>query len=214
MGLVRTVEPQNWPVTLDEARKQLSLPAGIPSHDQHVQWLIETATDCAETATWRALITQTWRLTLQRFPCVLFIPRPPLQSLTIEYIDTDGILQTLDNSLYEVATDGQPAYVVPAYNQVWPATRCHPEAVRVTLVAGYGDDAKNVPQRIRHGIRLMIGNWFANRESVVVGNGLQALELPQSASWLLESFKTGAAAEWFLPDDTPRHFGTSGRILI
>lgn len=199
MGLVRTVAPLNPPVTVEEAKQHLSLVE--KTHDALVSRLVEAATECAEWTTWRALVTQTWRLTLHEFPCRLWVPRPPLQSVTsIQYVDTDGNLQTLDPSLYTIAADSQPAYIVPAYNQVWPATRCQPEAVKVTFVAGYGSTGEDVPQRIRQAILLIAGNWFANRESVQVGAGAVS-ELPQSARWLLEAFKTGVPAEWFLPGD-------------
>lgn len=196
MGLIRTIPPLVSPVTPAEAAKHLSLVDG--ENDSHVRLLVEAATECAEWTTWRALITQTWELTLDAFPCRLWIPRPPLQSLEIKYIDTNGDEQTLDPAEYKIAS-GEPAYVVPAYGKSWPSSRSEPGAVRVTFVAGYGAEATAVPQRIRQAILLLAGNWFVNRESVTVGAGA-AMELPQSATWLLEAFKTGAAAEWFFPD--------------
>lgn len=197
MGLVRTVPPTNPPVTLAEAKQQIGLVDA--AHDQHVDRLIQAATEQAESLTWRALVTQTWRLALAGFPpCRLWIPRPPLQSLVIEYTDESGAEQTLDASQYKVAFDSVPAFVEPAYGTTWPATRPEAEAVRVTFVAGYGPDSTSVPQRVRQAILLLVANWFAHRESVVTGT--IASELPQNARWLLESFKTGVPAEWFLPD--------------
>lgn len=195
MGLKRTVAPLVPPVTAAEAKKHLSLVGS--DHDDLVSRLIEAATEAAEWITWRALITQSWRLTLPAFPCRLWIPRPPLQSVTaITYIDTDGQEQTLDSELYTVASDAEPAYVVAAYGASWPATRCTPEAVRVTFVAGYGGESSAVPQRVRQAILLLVGHWFANREAVAPGS---FGEVPMAATWLLESFKTGVPAEWFLP---------------
>jgi uncharacterized phiE125 gp8 family phage protein len=198
MGLKRTIKPAVSPVTLDEAKQHVGLLSG--DHDQHLARLIEAATEEAERYTGRALISQTWRLALDKFPCRwprndIRLPRPPLQSVTsIKYVDEHGILQTLDSALYTATADFEPARIEPAYGQVWPATRDEREAVRVTYVAGYGNAASNVPQGIRQAILLMAAQWFAHREPT---SERTLAEVPMSARWLLDNYKTGAVAEWF-----------------
>lgn len=210
MGLKRITVPAQPVVTVAEAKVHIGQYDG--DFDERITTLCAAATELAEKYTGRALVTQTWRLSLNSFPwresgagyvysqpftprADIRIPRPPLQSVTsIQYTDENGTTQTLDSSLYKVTTDLEPARIEPAYNQVWPATRCERESVRVTYVAGYGDTSDSVPQGIRHAILLMVSQWFENPESTVSGLTSQ---IQMNAQWLLDSFKTGAAAEWY-----------------
>jgi uncharacterized phiE125 gp8 family phage protein len=111
----------------------------------------------------RQLITATWRLTLDCFPAGgILVPLPPLQEVTsITYIDAGGAEQTLATSVYQVAgTD--PARIVLAYGQSWPATRPRPDAVRVEYIAGYGDSWNDVPEDIRHALICMVSAAYDN----------------------------------------------------
>jgi len=194
MGLKRTVAPVQPAVTPEEAKRQISVWDG--SQDDYITQLIIAATGAVERATARALITQTWRLSLDEFPCdEIRIPRPPLIAVSsITYVDDNGTTQTLDTDLYSVTTDAEPARIEPAYGEVWPAARCQREAVRVTYTAGYGATSESVPEPIRHAILLMVAHWYNCREPVVEG---QLMEVPMSAKWLIDGYKTGAGPEWY-----------------
>lgn len=139
----------------------------------------------------RAIITQTWQMTLSRFPIgkgAITLPLPPLQSVTsIVYIDDDGDELTLDGGLYQVANKGKyPSHVVPAYGQTWPSTRDMPDAVTVTFVAGYGDGAEDVPGAIRNAGLLMIGDLYEHREAQSVDFEIHP---NKTADWLLSPFR-------------------------
>ncbi len=184
MGLRRTVAPVDYPVTLAEAKHQIA-ELGT-EHDEYITRLIEAATDAVERETARALITQTWELTLDEFDSPIKLPKPPYQSVThIKYIDEDGTLQTLSASVYQLSRASQPATIELAYDQSWPSTRCEPDAVRVTYVAGYGA-AADVPQALRHAILLLVSQWFGYRESVISGTIIQ--DVSMSAKWLMAPF--------------------------
>jgi hypothetical protein len=65
------------------------------------------------------------------------IPFGPITSVAkIEYIDTDGSLQTLSPSLYQVDLTTATARISPSYGNYWPYTRSILNAVTVTFVAG------------------------------------------------------------------------------
>lgn len=191
MGLVRTVPPDAATslVSVAEASRHLSL--ADESHDEHLAALIATAVDVAERWTNRALLTQTWRLSLDEFPAScrpeIKLPQPPLQQVTsVEYVDADGLLVTLDPQKYNATADAVPGLVEPAYGETWPTTRSEREAVRVTFVAGYGSAAANVPEPIRQAILLLVGHWFQHREPTVTGTIIS--DVPMSAVWLLNRF--------------------------
>ncbi len=167
-SLVRVSAPVAEPVTLTDVREHLRV--DDTDDDAQIERLIKAGREWAEGFTRRALITQSWRYSFDYFPRTIELPRPPLQSVTsIEYVDPGGVLQTLDPSLYTVHTDPVLGLVHPAYGELWPSTRREYDAVRVTFVAGFGDDPDSVEEEIKQGIRLHISRLFDNREPVVTG---------------------------------------------
>jgi len=144
-----------------------------PDTDQadYIDQLIPSAREVVEEKLWRSLCTQTWDFFFEAFPCGdIDVPLAPLRSVaSISYVDADGVSQTLSSSLYSVDATSEPGRIRPAYNEVWPATRDSTmKAVTVRAVCGYGS-AANVPYKVKQAILLVVGDYFNNRESVVVG---------------------------------------------
>lgn len=139
----------------------------------------------------RALITQTWDLYLDAFPCAeILLPLAPLQSVTsIKYDDTNGVEQTISASNYTVDSVSEPGWIAPNANYSWPDTLEAVNAVRVRFVAGYGNNPSDVPPAIRAAILLATATLYEHRESVVVGEQGGAVELPGSVRHLLSTFK-------------------------
>lgn len=169
---------------------------------QLTQW-ITAARQFVETYTHRALITQTWQLWLDAFPWqtlndtgvgsgVILVPKPPCQSVTsITYVDMQGVTQTWDPSLYTVDNPQGPwarvARIVPAYFQIYPVTRWVPTAATIQFVAGYGA-ASAVPAPMKSAMKLLIANWYLNREAGEIIRG-SADVLPFGVPELLWPFK-------------------------
>tara|TARA_R110002050_G_scaffold179110_3_gene312316 strand:- start:1401 stop:1991 length:591 start_codon:yes stop_codon:yes gene_type:complete len=104
------------------------------------------------------------------------------------YAPNDGnSLTTWDSSNYNVLSEYQPTKVSLIENKSFPDIQQRPDAISITYTAGYGASASDVPQEIKQAILLTIGNWYANRESVVVGR--IATELPLNVKWLLDTYK-------------------------
>jgi hypothetical protein len=57
--------------------------------------------------------------------------------------------------------------------------------VRYTLAPLPADDL----QIVCHAIRLLVGNWYANREGAVVDTRGTPAELPLAVKWLLEPLR-------------------------
>lgn len=144
-----------------------------------------------------ALVTQTWDLALDRFPCggthdpyaAIDVPRPPLQSVTsVTYTDTAGTATVLSSSLYQVQATGRamPGRIAPAYAQTWPATRDVMAAVTVRFVAGYGLAAA-VPEDVKTAIKFLVAHWYENRE--IVGAGGRPDMLPFTYEALLAPYR-------------------------
>jgi len=167
MGLRLITPPAEEPVTLAEAKAQLRLEHALD--DTTVTALISTARQYVELATWRALVTQTWELSLDGFPVwsvtcprEIQLPKGDVQSVTsVKYDDPAGVEQTFPASSYIV--DGYPpARVVLKRVANWPATNFEALSVRVRYVAGYGA-ASAVPGPLKQATLLLVSQMYEHR---------------------------------------------------
>lgn len=190
MGLRLTTPPAVEPITLTEAKTHLRVSG--TDDDDRITALIAAAREEAETITGRAFITQTWRLTLDRFPLAgpIVLPRPPLQSITsLAYVDSDGASQTWDAANYRVSANNEPGRIEPAYNEVWPTTRLVSEAATVTYAAGYGDAASDVPGGIKNAILLLVERYY--------DACCDAEKMRRTIESLLSKYKVGPIAGYY-----------------
>lgn len=179
--------PAVEPVTRD----QFKLHARITRDDEDslIDSLLKAARRYIEARQRRAIVTQTWRLTLDTFPAWgLVIPLPPLQSVSsITYVDNDGTTQTLDPSAYSVDTRSEPGRVEPAWGQYWPSARFQNNAVTVQFVAGYGL-ADSAPDTTKTAIKLLAAHWYENREATIAGTIIAPLPFAVEALLAAEEF--------------------------
>lgn len=108
----------------------------------------------------------------------IYLAHDPVQTVdSITYTDADGATQTLAANQYKVDIVSEPARIVPAYGTTWPATRNEINAVSVSYTAGYGA-AATVPEGIKSWIKMRVGAMYENREEVVTGRGIVAVDMP------------------------------------
>ncbi len=199
------VQPTAEPLTLDEVKLHLRIDG-----DDENDWIepqITAARQAAENFCNRYIAEQGVEARADGWPWLCWggpgyggyanIPfllpgSDPARDVVIKYIDVDGVEQTLATSVYSVDQFRAPGTVGLAYNQTWPAARNESGAVRVTYTAGYtlpGDSPQvyPLPAAIRSAMLLMIGNWYENREAVVVG--ATAAELPLGVQSLLYPYR-------------------------
>ena len=188
MSLNQTSAPATEPITTAEAKTHLRIDTS--DDDTYIDTLVAAARRWAETFTERAFVTQTWVWKLDAFPNngdPFRVPYPPLSSVTsITYLDVDGDSQTLETSVHEVDIATQPGRIALKWDQVWPIVRSGNviDVVTMTFVAGYGD-ASDVPDEIKHAIKIVTAHLYVNREPVVVGAPIA--NVPLSAEELLWS---------------------------
>ena len=159
--------PALEPISLTDVLQHSRIDVG--DDDSIIEQLIITARRQAENITGRALITQTWKLSLNSFPCRIVIPKPPLQSIaSVTYLDTSGTLASLTDSPTSnwILESGEPTVMVPDYGTTWPSTYSVPDAVSVTFVCGYGDDPLDVPAPIRQWMLVYVAGLYESREYV------------------------------------------------
>lgn len=203
MGLQLVTKPANDPVTLVETKAHLRV--DFSDDDDMILAFIQAATEYVDGPKGflgRALIQQTWDLYLDGFPCPTFgrlgrrtasieIPLPPLISVDgVFYLDGSDTEQEINQSSYRVDTSSEPGRIVLTTGASWPSVRQIESSVRVRFTAGYIDASNsppidNVPRMIRAAILLHVGDLYANRETMVIGQRAAAVTLPWAAEQLL-----------------------------
>ena len=197
MGIKLITAPTVAPLTLQEVKDHLRI--DYSDTDSIITAYLDAATSYVDGEygyLGRALVTQTWELTIDSFPTnEIRIPLPPLQSISsIKYDDADGNEQTLDPTAYFVDAVSEPAWIVPATGG-WPTgIFSGVNAVRVRFVAGYDpttdsppDYRANVPRAIKQAMFLLIGAFHEHREDEIVG--LTTMRLPFAAENLLRPWR-------------------------
>lgn len=164
-SIERTDGPSAPSVSTEDLKTHLRIDSTSIDEDDNIEFYAQSADEAIEADLSIALLTQTLILHLDAFPCFeIPLPRPPLSSVTsVQYIDTNGITQTLSPTIYTVDTGRKPGRIHLAYGQVWPLTRTVPNAVTVTYTAGRATQ-QEVPAMIREAVRLIVGDLYEDRE--------------------------------------------------
>ncbi len=168
-NLQQSSAPATEPITTAEAKTHLVIDHS--DDDTYVAALVAAARAYVENYTGRQLVTATWTVDYECFPSgdTIELPYPRLQSVTsVKYYDLAGTQQTFAASKYVVA-DAAPGRIRLVSGESWPQTLpSRAQAVEVIFIAGYGA-ASAVPDDIKHAIKLLVGHWYENRETVIVG---------------------------------------------
>jgi len=174
-------------VTVDDVKNQCRISGDMTEAEtDHIKSLILTATAASEIYQGRTYLQTQRTYKLDEFPTVIRPPYPPLLSVdSIEYVDTDGDMQTLDSDSYDVDTYTEPGRITEAYGTSWPSTRSVPNAVIVTYQAGYAT-ASVVPAEIKHAVLLLIAHFYEHRESA---SEIRLTEIPQAYQALLNPMR-------------------------
>jgi uncharacterized phiE125 gp8 family phage protein len=178
--------PVGLPLDVAYLRDKALRTAGETVEDELIEAYIGAATEAAEHDTGRSLMPQTWQLLLGRFPAgPIVLPKLPVRAVTLfEYVDEDGVLQTLLGSPPEYVFRGSGewsrAELSPLYGEVWPSTRGEDDAVRITYTTGY-DATAEIPKAITAGIALLVGELYNHRTLSVheVHNTPATVQLPR-----------------------------------
>lgn len=206
--------PAQEPLLLSDAKQHLRV--DTTADDSFILELIRACRFHLERQYEISFITQTLSLSLDHFPWWWMFRgssysaawwyydsmyysqielRGPVQSISsVTYQDVSNATQTLSPSLYTLDSTNIPARLVPAYNQIWPATAMGVvNAVTVTFVTGYGLADTNVPSDIKAALKFLLGHFYENREEVVTDARIAAIQMPLGVDVLMRPYanKTG-----------------------
>ena len=162
--------PALQPLTLDEVRQHLK----IDHTDEDTLLALLIAAAVSHIDGWsgilgRCLINQGWRLDLPAFPdggC-LVLPFPGISLVTISYRDSAGAMQALPAGNIWLSETSEGTILSLAEGASWPATALRPDAVSISLTAGYGPTADKIPASLRAALLFLTGELYRNREMSV-----------------------------------------------
>lgn len=187
-NLVLVTAPTNETVARQIAKAHFRVDG--TDEDTLIDALLISARTICEDACERSFITTTWKYFVDAFnEREICFPRGKLQSVThVKYYDVDGNLQTLDSGSYQVDTQRERGRIVLAKNKSWPSIDCSKiNPIEIQFVAGYGDNATDVPEPIKLAITQLALHWFENRQPVITGGTVN--ELPMFISTLLFPYR-------------------------
>ena len=212
VGLTRTTPPTTQLITTAQVRAQSRIDSDS-GDDDLISTYIDVATEHCEEDCSRSFITQGWQYSCEKFDKhlhipqlvgatvpfyfdlapqkrILFLPRPPLQSVqSVQYFDENGVLQTLDPSQYVVDTTGMFGSIRPVMNGQWPRTQIdNPASVIVSYTAGYGDTPVMVPAGARMAVTYFAAYLYEFREPAVIGTVVNQMTI--SIKELLDPIRT------------------------
>ncbi len=162
--------PAEEPVSLAEARAFLRVED--TAEDGLIGTLIGAARLHVEGITGRALMAQTWRVVLDRWPddgAVRLPVTPFLNLVGVTAYDAGGAPHTVPLAQFA----GEPErLLLPRMVAGLPGAVRQRQGVEIDYQAGYGTEPGDVPVDLRQALLTLVGYWFEHRDAVIVaGSG-------------------------------------------
>jgi uncharacterized phiE125 gp8 family phage protein len=156
--------PAVEPVSLADMKAHLRV--DDDAEDALIEGLVKAARLMVEAASRRLLVSQTWRVLLDRWPegGTLLLPLSPLmavEAITVadafgaevaipaERIDADGLSDPPRIAVSDPPIPGRPR-----------------NGIAVTLRVGFGATPEDVPATLRLAVKMIVARWFENRGDI------------------------------------------------
>jgi len=170
MNLVQTIAPDNEPLSLDDAKTFMHILED--DEDELITSMTVGAREYAENYTNRQFEIATYELITDRLFQGLTIPKSPVTEIvSVEYMDSDGVYQTL-------STDDYYSYVDYGATKLefssFPSYKDDKRAIKITFKAGY----TTVPSSIVSYLKVLVSTMYENREQYVLGVSIETMANP------------------------------------
>lgn len=205
-----TEHPRIEPVSVTEMQEHLRI--DDDGDNFFLVSAIEEAREEIETLTGLALITQTWQLTIDRWPAgqepwwdgvrqghinqltaanalrSLELPRYPLQSITsVTVYDEDSTPSAVVVAdTFDVDTQQVPGRLTLKSGATWPVAMRASNAIEIVYVSGYGLTAIDVPSAIKRAIKNIVAYLYNHRGD---GCGMGDAIAASGASGTIDRYK-------------------------
>lgn len=206
-GHVLETAPATEPVTASELRDFLRETAtGLP--DSEAEDFISEAREMIEEHTGLAMIDQTWKMAIDRWPGgqeqwwdgvkqmaiselhtaahrrELYLPRYPLSSVdsvTVYDEDSNSTTVTVADK-FDVDTYQKPGRLTLKRDETWPVALRASNAIEIVYTSGYGSSASDVPAALRRAVKQAAAYLYSHRgDDCQIGDVLSAAKSLLSA---------------------------------
>lgn len=187
-GHVQTAAPASEPVTAAELRDYLREDAtALPDADANE--LVAEAREAIENTYAVAMIDQSWRMAIDRWPSGreewwdgiregsiadlygpasytdLRLPRWPLSTVgSVTVYDEDGTSTAVTiASTFDVDTYQTPGRITLQRGATWPVALRANNAIEIVYTAGYGADASSVPAPLKRAVKQLAAYLYSHR---------------------------------------------------
>lgn len=168
------------PVTLFDAKRHLRVEHS--DDDELIAAYIQAARSHVENLTGRTLVATTRQDNFDCWQdCFVLAWSPVTAVASVKYVDTDGVLTTLDPTVYRVDVASLQARITLEYGQTWPEARDVTNAVQINYTTGGA-----AAPALKQAILFATGHFYEQR--VPVGAGSLA-ELPHSVTALCDPYR-------------------------
>ena len=180
MGLVRLTPSASRAVSADEVKRYLGIESDETGWDSLIADLIASAEAEVEDVIGRAVMPQTWALSLDAFADEIELPRGPVSAVTaVDYLDSAGAAQVASPTLYTLDAVSDPQWIVLNEGETWPDTLDRVNAVTITFTTGFAE----VPGPIKEAIKVAIAARWTDRTATFPTAAMERLE-PYRAMWI------------------------------
>jgi uncharacterized phiE125 gp8 family phage protein len=179
--------PAIEPVSLSETKQWLRIDEN--DEDDLLAALNVSARLTIEAYTRRSLLTQNWRMTLDawpqsskcRAPLAISIPFAPFRQISaVRVFDKTDVAQIVaPNSYHAPAADDRARLT---FTSQPPAPGRRNDGIEIDVVAGYGDNASDVPEPLRRAILMLVAQWHEHRGDTQTSNDAMPLAVKALAA--------------------------------
>ncbi|MCB5176284.1 head-tail connector protein [Microvirga lenta] len=174
--------PAVEPVSLPEMKLHLRVDGD--AEDELIGGLVTAARLTVEAASRRVLVSQRWRVVLDRWPenGTLMLPLSPIIAVeNVSVRDSSGTETEIAPDRIEADTLSDPPRLAVLPPPQSPLAR---NGIAVTVRAGFGPAPEDVPATLRLAVRMLVARWFENR-----GDMTGEQTLPPEALALVAPFR-------------------------
>lgn len=190
MRPVLVTPPAAMPLAMAEVKDNLRIAHDNPDDDNLLTNLIAAVTsylDGPYGILRNCLLTQVWAARARSFADIrMGLGNVQAIDLVRYWPAGGGAEVTLAQTDYRIEYDAHGAFLVLAPG-VRPELAFRADAVTAHFRAGYGDNARAVPEAIRQAMQLLVGHYYKHSEAVI--SGARPAELPMGARALLAPFR-------------------------
>ena len=155
--------------------------------DAIIASLISAARNHVEALTRSGLITQTWRLVLDRWPDGGRI-RPrigPLRALTAARVfNAAGEASAIDTEIFVI---DKAAWAIASPSWSLPVPGRSVAGIELDLQVGFGAAGSDVPPVLLQAIRTLVAHWYENRGLIAIGQSVAMM--PSSVNAMISSYR-------------------------